>query len=810
MNFLERLDELLEQNRAEEAEMLMEQVLAQALKEKDNAAALTVLNEMVGFYRSISKPDKAYYYGEAALAMLEEMNMKDTIPYATSLLNLATAYRAGGRFADSLKCYSRVEDIYEKLLDPMDLLNASFCNNVSLLYQEMEDFESSRKAQKKALHIITAYPEKYYEQAVTYTNLANTDLQLGEEEEALRCLKHAIDIYEEHNIEDSHYAAALSALGTYYFQNGEYEPALQIFTRAMEGIERNLGRTQSYERMKYNVSICKKILEEQADKSKINKEENPNDKNLDHEVENPTNLTGEKIKPEVPGLSGMVLAEKYYEAYGKSMIHEKFASYENLIAVGLCGEGSDCFGYDDEISRDHDFGPSFCMFITKKLYEEIGEQLEKAYAELPDSFLGYQWTSTKQGEGRRGVQTIEGYFERILGKELAGQLEKALEENNFESISLDLAEESSLCCAVNGEVFHDPLGIFTRIRKELKKGYSKKYRLKKLAQEVAEFTQSGLYNSKRMYQRGDKLTGKIMLAQGILKGCHILYTASGEYAPHDKWLLKGLEAKAEFTTILDCFREAMESEGEEAFAAMEKAAEGIALFLYGTNAISDVDSYLDHHVPELLYKSSLCDLTVEELAEKIARMEFSAFDKVKNEGGRASCQNDWFTFSIMRKSQYMTYDEDMLLQYSYDFQRELFMGHNLIEEKYGRMMESTAPEKYEEIKDHFPVLTEEKKAIIESIAKLQVEWMESFAERFPKLADNARSIHTYEDNAMNTSYETYLRGELGTYSDKMLELYGKYIVRHVQENRNLAEEIMEHNVKMYGYESLEEAEREIV
>jgi hypothetical protein len=74
------------------------------------------------------------------------------------------------------------------------------------------------------------------------------------------------------------------------------------------------------------------------------------------------------------------------------------------------------------------------------------------------------------------------------------------------------------------------------------------------------------------------------------------------------------------------------------------------------------------------------------------------------------------------------------------------------------------------------------------------------------LAGNARSIHTYEDHLWNTSYETYLRGEISTYSDKMLELYGKYIVEYARAGRNPARDIMEHSVWMYGYEGLDEAE----
>ena len=85
--------------------------------------------------------------------------------------------------------------------------------------------------------------------------------------------------------------------------------------------------------------------------------------------------------------------------------------------------------------------------------------------------------------------------------------------------------------------------------------------------------------------------------------------------------------------------------------------------------------------------------------------------------------------------------------------------------------------------------------------------MEEFALKYPHLAGNARSIHTYEDHLYNTSYETYLRGEISTYSDKMLELYGRYIVNYAKNGENPARDIMEQSVLMYGYESLEEAEK---
>lgn len=197
----------------------------------------------------------------------------------------------------------------------------------------------------------------------------------------------------------------------------------------------------------------------------------------------------------------------------------------------------------------------------------------------------------------------------------------------------------------------------------------------------------------------------------------------------------------------------------------------------------------------------------EELVKAIIELEWSAFDKVENKGGRADCQDDYNTFSIMRKSQYLAWPFDLLASYYEDFVEANERGWNLITEKYGRMMESTVPEEYEAIKEQLPPCSEQKRAIVEQIAEIQVEWMEDFAKVYPKMAGNARSIRSDTDQPYNTSYETYLKGELMTYSDRTLGLYGKWIVELNQKQENLAKKIMTNTALLFGYESLEAAEQ---
>lgn len=196
----------------------------------------------------------------------------------------------------------------------------------------------------------------------------------------------------------------------------------------------------------------------------------------------------------------------------------------------------------------------------------------------------------------------------------------------------------------------------------------------------------------------------------------------------------------------------------------------------------------------------------DQLIEQIISLEWTAFDKVKNEGGRADCQDDFNTFQLMRKSQYMTWDEELLLSWKNDLLTARDRCINLITYKYGYMMESTAPEKFAIIKDQMPVVSKEKRKLIDQIVEIQVGWMEEFATQFPKLAANSRSVHTMDDNMYNTSAETYLRGELMTYSDETLKLYGSFIVDLAKSGKNLTQMTVENTVHLYGYQSLEAAE----
>ena len=807
---MEELNQMFLSGKTQEIEAFLEEKCKEAGERGEFDVLPVLYNEMIGLYRETGQYDKSIGYCHDAIELLEGLGYEDTVPFATTLLNVANAHRAAGLLEESYLYYQRVFPIYSAKLEPDDVYFASLNNNLSLLYQEKQEFDKAKEQLLKALDIVKKKENMAFEVAVTYANLANTCIALDENDIAIEYANEAVRIFEEINVDDAHYSAAVAALGGLYYKKAEYEQAIEMFEKSRNCVEKYLGTENTqYQRLTENIEYIQELMRGK-------------------DVSDIMNQTQEHDTDMEKWISGIQLCRSYYEAYGKPMIETQFPDYKDKIAVGLVGKGSDCFGFDDEYSRDHDYGPRFVMWVTAKTYEEIGEALQQAYEKLPTSYQGVERIETFHGRDRAGVMAIEEFYKKLLGADL------------FDNPSIQdwlEVEEYALAAATNGEVFTDAEGIFTSYRNKLKAYYPKAVWYRRLAQAAALFSQNGQYNMPRMLKRGQFVAAELAKAECMKQAMKLQYLLNHQYAPHDKWLYKGLELQAakeqtvngqQLCGLIEQLSgiAVLPDTADYLMTVVEAIAQIFAEYLTTENIVEAANPYLDANTQEMIFRSDALiqagdimqmhatqmlapnDRTaiIEALALEITKAEFEAFDKVQNEGGRASCQNNWHTFKIMRMSQYKTWTEDMLMQYLYEFKTNLAIGRNMIEEKYARMMESTAPEKYAEFADRLPEISQEKRAIMEEIIRLQVSWMEEFAAKYPKLADNARFIHTSEDMPYDTSYETYLRGELGTYSDKMLALYGRYVVACATAGENLAQKIMGNTIEYYGYLNFEEAQ----
>lgn len=241
------LDALFAENKIEQVEPFLLNCLTQA-KETDNYGVyISVANEMIGYYRSTSQHKKAFDAAEDVLMLMEELQLDGTEHFATTLLNTATAYRAGGLLKEAYTYYRRALQIYETILQPEDFRFAGLYNNMSILLEEMGENEQALALLQQALAIIQKLPNGEMEQATTLTNMGLLYFKLQKAEEAGRCLNEAMQLFEAKGEQtDAHYSAALAGIAEAHYRMGDYSSALTCYEKALAEIKKHFGENQSY------------------------------------------------------------------------------------------------------------------------------------------------------------------------------------------------------------------------------------------------------------------------------------------------------------------------------------------------------------------------------------------------------------------------------------------------------------------------------------------------------------------------------------------------------------------------------------
>ena len=841
--FYEKLNKLFAEKDLTKVDEYLDDSLQTALQNGDDFLGITILNEIIGFNRDTGNYEKSLRACDKTISLLNRNHLEGTVEYATSLQNIANAHRAAGKKVESLGYYNTVFKIYREQLDENDYKFASLHNNIALLYQEMGNFLMATEHLKKALSIIEQLEGHEIEVATTLSNLAASEIELDDLPSAKAHLEKALEIFRKDEEKNFHYSGALAAMASLMVKEGNTAEALKLYEEALREIEINMGKdSDAYKTVLANFEEIGGKLEANEDKTSINKKEEKkklktekkeikklkkkeqkliNQKSEDIIEETEEEIGSEVESIEADGLTGMEICKKFYEEYGRAMIHEKFPEYEDQMAVGLVGEGSEVFGYDDAFSRDHDFGPGFCIWLPKELYKAMGDKVQEEYDKLPQTYMGITRATTEMGKGRVGVWRMGDFFEQYTGYREPPEIAAAWVE----------IDDYKLATVTNGEVWRDDLGEFSRRRSGFLAQPPEAYRVK-LARMISSMSQMGQANYARSMARKDYVTAAICIAKYMEDTLHCLFLLNDQYAPYYKWLLTGsksleilpevgdmLRALADTKDQRECWKDfkydsRMINNEDQKVMIIEMIAKLILNELQEQGIIKDKKSnFLGDYVHEVLMAPQAARLvrpktkSRDEIIDEIVKIEFDVFDKVQNEGGRASCQDDWPTFSVMRKSQYMTWTDEMLKTLLNLWKENQAKGWNMITEKYARMMESTAPDEYRELEPNLPVKDAKTRAIVDQIVDIQVGWMEEFAKEYPKLAGDARDITKENDSLYNTSYETYLRGELLTYSDELIKMYGKFIVGLFHEGKNLAKMTIENTVHMEGFKSLDEAEQ---
>lgn len=583
--FLKGLDAIFEAHEgATKAEPYLLQAMDDAENAGDDAGLLTVLNETMGFYRSQGRHEDNQWIVQRSIELALRMRLEGTEAWTTTLINAATSMRAAGRYDQAEDLYHQAIDSAKATLSPTDRRMAALHNNLSMLYSETGRPEQALHELEAALRVLEAAsvdPSNDIDIATTHTNIALILLELPSDErhtgpsgetehagapsnrmttpatspgsptdhstpaaarldEAMRHARQSLDIYRTAGQEHAgHYASALAGYAQVCLAAGHADEAVRRYRQALSVIEENYGRDNDY----YRITAANLVqAQEKAAESGLSGViatpdiATPGTAMPDAAASSGTVPSGNTPARTIPGLK---LARAYWQEFGKPLIAERYPEYQGRIAAGLVGHGSECYGFDDELSHDHDFGPGFCLWLTDEDYAAIGERLQADYESLPDTFMGFgpkSQTARAQGAGRRvGVFRIGDFFESITGYRQAPPADRP-----HEWLMLD---EPTLAAATNGEVFADPLGAFSKTRQGFKL-MPEDVRLSLISRRLGMIAQAGQYNLPRMLQRGDGAAAWCAInefAEAVASLVFLINTpVSAGYMPYYKWRFAAL------------------------------------------------------------------------------------------------------------------------------------------------------------------------------------------------------------------------------------------------------------------------------
>ena len=302
-------------------------------------------------------------------------------------------------------------------------------------------------------------------------------------------------------------------------------------------------------------------------------------------------------------MTGLELSKRYFHEFGEPMMERDFPEMIGKCAFGLSGEGSECLGYDDGISRDHDYFTGFQLWITEEDERSFGFRLERAYArlrkEFPPDGEGAETGSSELGDAEDGVTLIGDFYRRHLGF-------PGVPENWRQWL---YTPEYAFAEATNGAVFRDDQGDFSRVRAALLQ-MPEDVRLKKLAGHLWAAAQAAPYNYERCLARGEQVAAQWALFEFADHALSALFLLERVYRPFYKWAFRALRDLQHFAKLYGDFELLLTSpNGEDALPRKNDArariecaiAQGCGDETKDLSALAFAvnDRIADHHIRNL-------------------------------------------------------------------------------------------------------------------------------------------------------------------------------------------------------------------
>ena len=291
-------------------------------------------------------------------------------------------------------------------------------------------------------------------------------------------------------------------------------------------------------------------------------------------------------------MQGLEKAEKLFREKGLPMIVERFPEVIPHLAAGLAGRGSECFGFDDEISEDHDFAPGFAIYLEDEAERLCGFKLQRAYDAMIKELFPGKGAESKLGPSEHGVVRISDFYRRHTGIPGAP---RSWQEWLY-------TPEHAFAESTNGKVFYDQPETFSRIRSVILYDMPEDVRLKKIAARLIFMAQSGQYNFERCHKHGEPAAAAMALFEFVKNAVSLVFLLNFRFAPYYKWqfrAMRGLGALSEVGVMLEKLL-CSEVNAVEKSALVEEISSAILTHLRENGLTGRMESYLEPHAFEVM------------------------------------------------------------------------------------------------------------------------------------------------------------------------------------------------------------------
>lgn len=234
-----------------------------------------------------------------------------------------------------------------------------------------------------------------------------------------------------------------------------------------------------------------------------------------------------------PQRKALDLSQEFFEKVALPSMQEAFPGDWIRMGIGLVGNGSECFGFDDELSCDHDWGTEFLVWLTEEDYERIGDDVRAWKARLWEEHAddsAYPFREISDYGVTTTVMTPGMFYSMLIGFPHGPQT----------VMEWRRPPEANLALCVNGRVFADPVGEFSRTRDYLQGYYPEDLRRKKIAARCMSLAQTGQYNYLRIAQRGDTVAKHITLGKFVQDAISMAFMLNKRFMPYYKWAFRAM------------------------------------------------------------------------------------------------------------------------------------------------------------------------------------------------------------------------------------------------------------------------------